>query len=677
MSLVALACAWVLAAAGGGGAVSGTVLNEAGGPAAGVHVFAEPGLGGALMAATTGADGSFRFDGVPAGPVGVFVAEQGHGFVGRHLNLAVGEEASRIALRLAPAASVSGVIKSAEGEVLKGAQITRVALTGASKVGIPLTKLAAHGFAIPATDAEGRFTVSHLPAGETVALKAGHPGYAQEGVQDVRPGASGVEIKLYRGVLVEGSVVNRNGNQAVGNVAVLIRNAQPPHDTAVAETNARGFFNIRLKPGVYLYSATGAGIQSSGWEQIRVTGESGREQVKLSVAGVGAVSGVFRDAVSSAPIPGVRVSLYANGVRADVQRTGPGGAYRFTTTEGANVVRIESAPGYLPPPTPEIPFAVTAGEETILAEQWLAPMPRVSLSVVDESGAAQAGALVQLLRPAQFGWQMADANGRLDIRLSAYPNAQRVLGFVESAGTGGDAGLAIFALEPNATEAARVQLFAAAHLSGRVVSDSGTPLAGVEVGGVFPGESDSESPVLLWRVRTDTEGRFVWPALTPGVPQQILARDASGASGLGEAVNLAPGEQRSMGDLVITGGKPGRAATGTEWDSKRLQPLCGGEPDWRALKRDTLLVVYTHGADADAVAESLGSGAAALEKLGVKPLVITDGAYVCGDTRVPVLRDSDFGEPRTLLLRPGYTVALETVGLPPLAVLRAVPQAGR
>lgn len=674
MSLISAACAMLLAVSGS--SVSGTVLSEAGTPAPGVRVFAEPGLGGALLAAESGADGAFRIENVPAGPVGVFVAEQGHAFTGRHINLAVGEDASRIVLRLGPAASVSGVIKSAEGETLKGAQITRVALTGGSKVGIPLTKLAAHGFPLPTSDAEGRFTVPNLPKGETVALKAGHAGYAQEGVQDVHPGASGVEIKLYRGVLVEGTVVNRAGNQPVANVAVLLRNAQPPHDTAVAETNARGFFNIRLKPGVYLYSASGAGIQSSGWEQMRVTGESGREQVKLAVASVGAVSGVFRDAVTSAPIAGVRVSLYANGLRADVQRTGPGGAYRFTTTEGANAVRIESAPGYLPPPTPEIPFAVTAGEETVLAEQWLAPMPRVALSVVDEAGASHGGALVQLLRPAQFGWQTADANGRLDIRLSAYPSGQRVLGFVESAGGDRDSRAALFALEPNAPDAARVQLYGVARLQGRVVSESGTPLPGVEVGGVFPGESDEEAPVLLWRVRTDASGQFDWPALVPGVPQQILARDASGSSGVGEAVNLAPGEQRAMNDLVISGGKPSPAATGTEWDPKRLETLCGDAPDWRALKRASLLVVYTRGADADAVAESLSAGAAALKALGVTPMVVTDGAYLCGDTRLNVLRDTALGEPRTLLIQPGYAVALETAGLPPLAVVKAFAKAG-
>jgi len=369
------------------------------------------------------------------------------------------------------------------------------------------------------------------------------------------------------------------------------------------------------------------------------------------------------------------VSLYANGIRADVQRTGPGGAYRFTTTEGANAVRIESAPGYLPPPTPEIPFAVTAGQEATLAEQWLAPMPRVSLSVVDETGAAHAGALVQLLRPAQFGWQTADAAGRLDIRLSAYPSGQRVLGFVESAGTDKDARAAIFALEPNAAEAARVQLYAVARLQGRVVSDAGTALAGVEVGGVFPGESEAETPVLLWRARTDGEGRFDWPAVVPGVPQQILARDAAGHTGVGEALNLAPGEQRNMNDLVIASGKSAAAATGSEWDPKRLEPLCGGEPDWRTLKRGSLLVVYTRGADADAVAESLSAGASALNAMGVTPLVITDGAYVCGDTRVKVLRDNALGEPRTLLIQPGFRVALETSGLPPLGAVKAFARA--
>lgn len=655
-----------------GASLSGNVLDVSGAPLAGVDVFVEPGLGGRLIQQDTDASGKFQFDNLPAGATGVFVAEAAHAFAGRHVNLSVGDNVPNITLRLAPADTVQGTIRSAEGEALKGAQITRIALTGTSKVGIPLSKLAPYGFSIPVTDADGKFVVGNLPRGETVALKAGHGSYAQEGVQDVRVGERNLVIELYRGVLVEGSVTDRRTQTPAANIAVLLRNAQPPHDTAVAETNAGGGFSIRLKPGVYLYGATGAGIQSAGWEQIRVSGESGRQVVKLTVAPAGTVSGVFRDAVTTAPIAGVRVSLYSSGVRASVQRTGPGGAYQFMATEGPSAIRIESAPGYLPPPTPDIPFVVTAGENVELAELWLAPMPRVSLDIEDESGARAAGAVVQLLRPAQFGWQSANADGKLNLLLSSVPSGERVFGFVESNPAHPSAQAAVFSLLPNSGESPSVKLFPVARLQGRVLSDAGTPLEGVEVGGVFAGETDADTPLLLWRVRTNAEGQYLWPAIAPGVPQQIVARDTAGSAASLPPINLAPGERHEAADLLIPSGRGASSGPQLVWDARNFDVLCGERPDWKALKKKPVFAVCTRSADVDAVGESLEAAAPHFRALGIETLIITDDAYLCGSMGMTVLKARDFGSPRSVLVLADSTNALVSDGLPSFAALKAL-----
>ena len=666
--MIQLVQALALGMAAFGASVSGVVLDEGGAPLPGISVFAEPGLGGKLLHVETGEGGRFEFDTLPAGATGVFVAEPGRAFVGQHLNLSPGDARSGLRLQLSAPESVAGQIKSAEGEPLKGAQITRVALTANSKVGIPLSKLTAHGFSVPTSDATGRFEVPGLPRGETVALKAGHGSYAQEGVQDVRVGDQNVAISLYRGVLVEGTVVERGTQVPASNVAILLRNAQPPHDTAVAETNASGSFTVRLKPGVYLCGATGAGVQSAGWEQFRVTGEESRQIVRLSVAGAGMVTGRFMDAVTAKPIAGVRVSLYSSGARAAVQRTGPGGEYQFQATEGANAVRIESAPGYLPPPTPELPFSVKAGERVELPEMWLAPMPLVSLDILSENGQPAAGAVVRLMRPAQFGWQMADASGRLKLQLGSFPVGEKVLGFVESSPGSGASEVAVFALPPDGASTSSVQLFRAARLRGQVVGDSGKPLEGVEVGGLFPGETEQAAPLLLWRLRTDSKGGFDWPAIAPGIPQQVVLKDASGAVGSAPLLNLSPGETYDMGAITLQGGRAS-VATVLEWSGRNFEVQCGETPDWRGMKRRALCVVFTGATDADAVGESLDAASVQLSQLGVLPLVVTDQAITCGGSNSTVLRTSSLGRPRTLLQRnDGATIELD--GLPPFAVLK-------
>lgn len=658
-----------------GASISGVVQTPGGDPAPGVSVFAEPGLGGPLLQQKSDANGLFRFPEIPSGQVGVFIAEQGHPFTGKHVTLAVGQDLAGLTLKLAEAGTVEGVVKSAEGEPLKGAQITRVALTGADKVGIPLAKLSALGFPMPISDAEGRFKVSHLPRGQVVALKAGHPGYAQEGVADVRVGAGDVTITMYRGVVIEGSVA-ASASGPVSGLSVLFRNAQPPHDTAVAETGVTGGFSIRLKPGVYAYSVMGGGARSAGWQQFRVTGEQERQHLRIGVAAAGKVSGVFRDAVTGAPIPGVRVSLFANGARAEVQQTGPAGAYAFVTSEGPNAVHFESAPGYLPPPTPQVPFAAVAGQEVVLPEMWLAPMPRLQLSVVNAEGAPVPGALVQLLRPAQFGWQSADTNGRINLLLSSYPSGQRVLGYVESP-AGQPRQAAVFALDPREPEASSVQLYPAATLTGRATDSAGKALAGVEVGGLFPGESEAESPLLLWQCRTDAEGRFSWPGIVAGVPQQIIAQDAAGHSALGTAVNLAPGEAKDTGDIVIPDGRGGTALSGTRWDAAGLTALCGDAPDWRALRKKSLLVLFAPAANVPAAVEALDGAASTLRALEIIPIVVTDAAAPCSGLPVTVVKSSAKLEPRTLLVTPGGDVTLETSGLPPVSVLTAHARSAR
>lgn len=644
--------------------VSGTVSDASGTLLANAQVYAEPGVGGALLQTTTSPSGDYAFENLPPGPVGFFAVAPGMGFGGIHQNLTVGEARTDLNIRLRSAARVRAKVVDDKGEPISGAIITRIGILGDDKVGIPLSKLQADGHVLPVSDENGFLEIDKLPSGLSVAIKVGHALYAQEGVDNVPVGTEDLRISLYRGVLVQGDVQSKAERRPVANATVVIRNAQPPHDTALTETNGQGIFSIRLKPGVYLYRAAGAASQSAGWQQLRVTGEVAQAKAHLVIAGTGTITGEVRDALTQAPIAGARMSLETNGNAAAVVRTGPTGRYAFEATEGQNVVRLESAPGYQRNQEDGVKLMIAAGDREELPGMWLAPLRPYTLRVIDGDGQAVQGATVSILRPYQFGTTLTDQQGQISIAVNNVPADGQVVGTVQYLDAQGARMGALFSLDKSATGGASVQLLPLAAIHGVVQSDEGNPLAGVVVGGVFPGREESEEPLLLWRCVTREDGTFSYGAIVPRVPQQCLARDAAGARGLGMRFNADDGGKVEVGAVVVSGGVTGRSMLGEKVDADDNPLICPGP----TTPTDKKLWVFT---PSDRVASILDS----LQRLRAQGLshtvvVVVDGAYNCADTAFTWRTGKPPGTATSLITSADDTVEFETVGLPELFELK-------
>ncbi len=90
----------------------------------------------------------------------------------------------------------------------------------------------------------------------------------------------------------------------------------------------------------------------------------------------------------------------------------------------------------------------------------------------------------------------------------------------------------------------------------RVVGEDGTPWGDVRVGlTADPGENAGEFWPGGSRTRTDAEGRFFFDNVPVGVPLELLVENPGGAGGpLRVRIDdIAPDENRDMGDLVIDG----------------------------------------------------------------------------------------------------------------------------
>jgi hypothetical protein len=648
--------------------ITGQVTDLSGQGAAAARVFIEPGLGGELVESKVDGEGRFRAEGPFQGGVGVFALAAGLGLSGEHLTLALGENCTPLQLVLGAQVAVSGTVLNEKGEPVPGARITRIALSRPSKVGIPLAKLAAFGVAEPKSDEKGKFRIEGLPEGATVAIKVGHPEYAQEAVDEITAGQDNVKVKMGRGVLIRGEVKSRQNQAPVSGSVVVLRNTQAPHDTSVGKTDGFGSYSLRLKPGVYLCQATAVGQTTAGWQKVTVSGELPEQTISLGLAGVGAIQGSIGDAVSGNPVEGVRIRLESGGNVAAMVRTNAKGEFRMAAAEGENILYFDATPGYLPPDPRAMRVSVQSGGAVELPGMWLVPLPTYKMQVVEEDEATPVpGAVITLLRPRQFGWLSTDENGWGEIRVVNLPQDGRVIGFAEHPTK---AAGAVFALDRSATAGAKVKLMPYGSVAGVVVNEKGKPVADAVVGAAFP-DSPVDNPLLLWRTVTDGEGRFRWDAVVPGVPQRC-AVGGTGAQGESANFNLAPNETKDLGTLTVSGS----AKEEGEGGGFKLAHWREEKPDCGAVSKrpgHPSLVVFCDQAAADLVIEGLDQALRAAKRTGWDAAVVVRGGYACKDAPLPVFSGTPPGAATSYLLNAEGAVTLRTFGLPPLRYLVSAP----
>lgn len=641
--------------------ISGQVQDAQGNPVPDAHVFAEPGIASELLHVVADAQGRFTIDDVAPGPLGLFAYKPGLAFGGQHVNVAVADNLTALVLRLGPAGTLTAAVQDTAKKAVEGARVTRVALLEGEKVAIPLAKLKAFGIDEPSSDAAGNVSIPNLPQGALVALKVAHPRYAQEGVNDLRVGGAPATVTIHPGVLLEGEVFAPAKNAPVSGATVVVQNAQPPHDSAITTTGGDGVFNMRLKPGVYLAEARSNLGRSAGWERITITGQEMTARARLMIAGSGQIRGSLKDAVSGKPIDGARIALETNGNRAGVVRTGPTGEFAFDAASGENIVRFEAAPGYLPPPNTAVTVQVKEGSTIELPGYWLKPLSALRLQVVDEKMAPVPGAVVSLLRPFQFAWIVADAQGWASLNVGTITGDGEVVGVAEHPSM---KRIGLFKLSASNGEPARVQLFETGSVTGEVTGARGKAIEGATVGAIFPGESAKDA-LLLWRTVADAEGQFRWPLVAPGVPQRCVARVGE-AYGESVVFNLAPQESKGLGHIEIETSSRNSSLLGTKLEWRGLSQVGGP-----AVQQESgHLVIYCPASQQELVLSGAKTVAQVLASRNMQLIVVINGARAIAEAPVPVLNGAPPADATTYVLDRQDSVRFECFGLPPLAALQ-------
>ena len=233
-----------------GGAVSGRVLQkDTRVPRPGIVLAFKP-RRGAVVRATSGEDGRYAAPNLNAGEHEVSVESAGW-FPPQPLSVRVpppGGEPAVLDVVLAGARSLTGVVVLAEGAPVSGA---RVWLTGGGQV-----VRSARGAGRPLetfTSQSGRFTLSDVPPGLTVVVRAAlGPLEAVPAIAAADKPPPEVRLTLAATVVLAGRVLEQGSGQALANVRVRLRPVGAPWGREGAErrTSADGRFRFeRLIPG--------------------------------------------------------------------------------------------------------------------------------------------------------------------------------------------------------------------------------------------------------------------------------------------------------------------------------------------------------------------------------------------------------------------------------------------
>ena len=163
--------------------------------------------------------------------------------------------------RLKRGTVIGGIIRDEGGKPIKGATLEVQLKSGGERDGrVGPDGWLAEGDDLPTTDAEGRWTLDNVPAGENVAvvLKLGHPDYIadanwgdmqkEQGIDMKSLRARTATIKMRGGLAATGTVTDSEGKPVAG--AVVVRGDHPYWEWGSQEvrTDDRGVYKLPPLP---------------------------------------------------------------------------------------------------------------------------------------------------------------------------------------------------------------------------------------------------------------------------------------------------------------------------------------------------------------------------------------------------------------------------------------------
>jgi hypothetical protein len=359
-----------------GGSIAGVVTSEAdGSPIAGIYVQAQNDSGSSMASAMTGADGSYRIDGLLAGPHRVHFLTSGTPYISEYWNSASsyfqattvdvqdGVVATGIDAALSIGGSISGIVTHEDGTPVASAFVSANGTTG--------------GFGNAMTDASGAYTIQGLAADSyVVQFSSGMGGLISEYWDNASdyfsatrvPVASGgavtgIDAVLVAGGSLQGVVTKASDGSAVtaGWVAVLDANG---NSVAQGWLSWDGSYRIDgVRPGDYevKFISSDPNLLPQYWANAATAADA----TPVTIVAGQTVSGIDAALSAAVHISGtVTRSSDGQAVRGTVSATDADGrAAGYTSINIDGTYSLPLAPGsYL--------VQFRSADDTLVSEYW-------------------------------------------------------------------------------------------------------------------------------------------------------------------------------------------------------------------------------------------------------------------------------------------------------------------
>ena len=503
-------------------------------------VPAEPDAGSAV--ATTDKDGRFRLEGLAGGPHQLSAAAAGYGTAERKTP----SGATGVDLFLYPGASLSGIVKGADGKPVAGASILTEAIGFGS---VPPTK----------TDDNGRFEIMGLTPG-TYRILARHPQWAPAFLPEVSValGASSpLELRLEKGHRVVGRLVGPQDRAVRGHIALQETDGvdvpRALNQQVRVKAGADGRFALEgLPPGTH-----GLGVFPVGYPPTRAeVAVGGREHVvdvgDIILEGGLVIRGKVRTA-SGAPVGGATLSTAGSGPALRVSAESDSqGAFALGVSEKRMYTINVNADGHAPLRD------VRAEPGSAPLDLVLEPEGKVVGTVVDESGRPVSNCVV-LVRSADntragmplpsLAAESPTPGGRFELRrISAGTYIVEVQAADHVDQTVSD----VKVTTGKTTDVGKIVLSAGGIVRGVTVDGGGSPVPGATVT-VREGRSVQFGSRARREATTDAAGRFELRGLPTG-KGEVSARHKQYATSATVEVAIDPSTGPAEARLTLLAG---------------------------------------------------------------------------------------------------------------------------
>jgi beta-lactamase regulating signal transducer with metallopeptidase domain len=470
------------------------------------------------IAATTDAQGRYQLEGLPSGSHNV--AATATGYMHEDQSFVGGTGPADLFMKPG-GVSIAGVVKSADGKPVAGAQVT-------ADGELPIDRARI----LPArTGDDGHFQMTGIERG-TYRLLVRHAEWTPQFVPGLVAGSTApVEITMTRGYRVIGRLVAEGDRPAPGHVMVqALDGADLPRALAhewIADTGRDGRFSLDgMPPGTLTlavrpvrFAASRAEIVVGGKDPVVDVGEIGVE-----------LGHVIRGRVRTqdgAPIENARVYVPRSSDPGDTVTQADGTFVMAGVNAGTQGIAIH-ADGY------------ALDERQVDADGppldvVLKPGAGITGVLVDGSGRPVSGAMVLGRRIRARGLTESDGRfdfdgvpaGEYDLEVQPREHLDKSIPKVKVE-------------EGRTTDVGRIVLEAGLSLAGVVVDANGSPVPGAEVAfedATLPRRNNNYGQVQ--RPRSDAQGRFVLKGLTAGVAR-VSASHRRYASSVPVDVNVGP-----------------------------------------------------------------------------------------------------------------------------------------